>query len=370
MVHSDPRDCDNDRAKRPPLIRAILRGIQRVLQVVAGRSEFERVQDTNATRRKMSRAIGAEGPPAREGEANVIRFKSKIRTLFEPREAAQPSFGHEVGGWEGAILSAQRGAADQDERLAMVVHDLKAPLQAIKLSAASLLRQVANDRAEEPFRASVFQHLNLVCRNVDRMDAMVNALLDAAPRPSNGPRLDLARCNMAELVEQALELHRAVAENKGVKLAFRQRHPDCTIECDRDRMLRVLSNLIDNAVKFTPKGGTIEIESTIGEGDLVVCLRDTGPGILPAHLPFVFEKYWQDRSEGSHQGLGLGLAIVKEIVQAHEGRLWVASRPGVGSRFFFSIPRARTMRHGAETAAKRGLRLLRDSPAADSSMEC
>jgi signal transduction histidine kinase len=104
-------------------------------------------------------------------------------------------------------------------------------------------------------------------------------------------------------------------------------------------MLQVLSNLVGNAVKFTPTGGRVEIETAGSADTVVVCVRDTGPGITSDELPRVFQKYWLGERQPARKGLGLGLAIAKEIVLAHHGRIWVESQPGEGSRFFFSIPR-------------------------------
>lgn len=326
-----------------------------MLQALAGRSESVQTRDLNATRGEMSRGNAVERLPARVTEAIFLHRKSKAKAPLEPLRPVQSSRSYEARILEPAIECPRAEGADKEDRLAMVVHDLRGPLTAIQMSTASLRRQVMGDPADECSRPSVLQHLNLVSRNVDRMAAMVTGLLDATARQPNGLTLDLARSDVDDLIGQALELHSAVAENKGVKLEFRQRHSDCTIDCDRDRILRVLSNLVDNAIKVTPPGGTVTIESTVGMGELIICLRDMGPGILPAHLPFIFEKYWRGRREGGEQGFGLGLAIVKEIVQAHEGRIWVESSPGQGCYFFFSIPRVQTMRPRPDERKSRGL---------------
>jgi signal transduction histidine kinase len=114
------------------------------------------------------------------------------------------------------------------------------------------------------------------------------------------------------------------------------------IYCDRDRILQVLSNLLGNAIKFTPQGGQIQVVWRRLAGELLVSVIDTGCGIAPAHITHVFKRYWE--SSGKHQGArgtGLGLYICRGIVEAHGGRIWVESELGKGSRFSFTLPYGR-----------------------------
>jgi len=108
---------------------------------------------------------------------------------------------------------------------------------------------------------------------------------------------------------------------------------------DRDRLEQVFENLVGNAVKFTPRGGTIVVGATPRAGEVLFWVADTGAGIASGDLPHVFERFWQARRPG-RRGAGLGLPIVKGIVEAHDGRIWVESTPGRGSTFFFTIPSA------------------------------
>ena len=114
----------------------------------------------------------------------------------------------------------------------------------------------------------------------------------------------------------------------------------------------MLSNLVGNAIKFTPEGGRIRIQAERREGEALISVRDTGRGIPEDVLPHIFERYWQPE-ETRHQGAGLGLSIVKGIVEAHGGRIWVESRPGAGTTFFFTLPgheRPEARAHQEETA--------------------
>jgi two-component system, chemotaxis family, sensor kinase Cph1 len=109
------------------------------------------------------------------------------------------------------------------------------------------------------------------------------------------------------------------------------------IRIDHGRIVQVLTNLIGNAVKFTPEGGTVVMQVTSGEGKVQFSVSDTGPGIRNEDLPHIFERFWQ-ATRTAHLGTGLGLPIAKGIVEAHGGVIWVESRPGVGATFYFTLP--------------------------------
>jgi signal transduction histidine kinase len=107
--------------------------------------------------------------------------------------------------------------------------------------------------------------------------------------------------------------------------------------CDRDRVFQVFSNLIGNASKYSREDTTIRIEAQERPGEILFVVSDQGSGIAPDHLPHIFEPYWQASPERRH-GLGLGLAIVKGIIEAHQSRIWVESRSGAGTQFYFTLP--------------------------------
>jgi signal transduction histidine kinase len=110
---------------------------------------------------------------------------------------------------------------------------------------------------------------------------------------------------------------------------------------DGARILQVISNLMGNAIKFTPSGGTVEIEVEPAGEEILVVVSDTGAGIPPEQIPHLFARHWQG-SDRDRRGIGLGLAIAKGIVESHRGRIWVESQRGAGSRFYFTIPSAAT----------------------------
>jgi signal transduction histidine kinase len=141
---------------------------------------------------------------------------------------------------------------------------------------------------------------------------------------------------LEEVVEEALALAAPLASSKEIALAATGGPLGGEIPCDRERVLQVLSNLVGNALAFTPRHGTVSVRLALREREVEVAVADDGPGIAPEDLPHVFERYWKSRSR---RGTGLGLAIARGIVEAHGGRISVESRLGAGSTFTFALPR-------------------------------
>jgi signal transduction histidine kinase len=129
----------------------------------------------------------------------------------------------------------------------------------------------------------------------------------------------------------------ALARPKSIRLEWRLEQPAWSVLADRGRALQVLSNLVGNAIKFTPEGGAVHIAARADGTAVRFAVRDSGPGITPEHLPHVFDRFWKaDRA--MTRGTGLGLFIAKGVGEAHGGRIWVESEPGRGAVFYFTLP--------------------------------
>ncbi|QSQ25407.1 PAS domain S-box protein [Pyxidicoccus parkwayensis] len=221
----------------------------------------------------------------------------------------------------------------RDEVLRVVAHDLRTPLNVISLSATTLLKRPPEQRATDT------RPLESIRKAVERAHRLIQDLLDVAKMEAGHLSVECAPVETAALVREALELHRALAEEKSLRLTAAVPEDAPPLLADHDRVLQILSNLIGNALKFTPAGGQVSVR-VAAEGDMLrFSVRDTGAGIASGDLPHLFEAFWQARA-GRKDGAGLGLAIVKGLVDAHGGRLWVESSPGLGSTFSFTLPAA------------------------------
>jgi signal transduction histidine kinase len=228
----------------------------------------------------------------------------------------------------GVTMDLARAVRARETFVTTVSHDLKNPINALLVSGDLLARTLQ----EEPVR----KHHALLRRSVDRMMHLITDVLDAsaieAGRLSLTPRPEDSRT----LVHDALDLLRPLAAAKDLTVRT-DRADSIGVSCDRERVLRVLSNVIGNAIKFCPERCTITIDVERLDHSVCFSVRDSGPGIAAADLPHVFDRHWHaDASAGG--GSGLGLFIAKGIVEAHGGRIWVDSKPGAGSTFCFTLP--------------------------------
>jgi signal transduction histidine kinase/DNA-binding response OmpR family regulator len=234
---------------------------------------------------------------------------------------------------------AHQATRARDEMLAVVAHDLRNPLNNIYMAASLLLEIMAAERASERRQVEVIQ------RSAERMNRLVLDLLDLerieAGRLALDPRPELPFALVHDSVEQLKPL--ATARSLNLEADAARELP--VVLADPVRVQQVISNLVGNAIKFTPEGGTVTVRAE-RDGD-VVCISviDTGPGIPAQQLPHIFGRFWQ-ADAADRRGLGLGLAIAKGLVEAHGGRIWVESREHMGSTFFFTLPVHEDTRRG------------------------
>jgi PAS domain S-box-containing protein len=231
----------------------------------------------------------------------------------------------------------QTALRQRDDILAVVSHDLRCPLNVILLSAESLIGSAQCDGAEELTDATR-ETVGVVKRSAERMARMIDDLLDVASIDAGHLSVERRPRSLRKLVTQSLTTLRPLGAPKGIDLQVDVVGDDVMVSCDRGRILQVLSNLVGNAIKFTPPGGTIVLHATPrSHGDVLLAVADTGPGIPEHRASHVFDKYWK-APEGNARGTGLGLYISKHLIEAHGGTIWLESKVGKGTTFFFTLP--------------------------------
>jgi signal transduction histidine kinase len=179
----------------------------------------------------------------------------------------------------------------------------------------------------------------------DRVLVMLNTLMDISEAESGAMQLRREPVRLEEVVGRAVDLYRDVAEAKGVTLSPGKPDPttvddDIIVIGDRTRLEQVAANLIDNAVKYTPAGGRVDVTVGREAGQVVLSVRDTGVGIRPDELPRIWDRLFRGDASRSERGLGLGLSLVRAIVEAHDGMVEVQSEPGKGSTFTVRLPQS------------------------------
>lgn len=227
----------------------------------------------------------------------------------------------------------QRAIGTRDELLAVVSHDLRTPLAVISLTTELMARELAEAKQTQ-------RHLDRIHANVDSMNRLISDLLDVSSIESGQMKIQIAQEDLATLLARAVEQLQPLARSKSIRLVSKRPAQQVMVRGDRQRILRVLQNLVGNSIKFTPSGGVIILSAT-REGSMVrFSVKDNGAGIDAAHLPRLFERHYQT-VPGEHDGVGLGLFIARNIIEAHGGHIWADSSPGRGSEFSFTLPVAR-----------------------------
>lgn len=222
---------------------------------------------------------------------------------------------------------AEAATRARDEVLATVSHDLKNPVGTIYTSATLLLDMPLPPEAQH-------RQIDIIRRTAERMDRLIMDLLDVSSMEAGRFSVEPRPESLRSLVTEARDLFTPMATAKQVELESEMPDDDVMVHADRGRVLQVMSNLIGNALKFTPEGGRITVAAEKEGGEVRFTVADTGTGIAQEHLPRIFDRFWHAGEAG---GSGLGLAIAQGIVQAHNGRIWVESGPG-GTAFHFTLP--------------------------------
>lgn len=231
---------------------------------------------------------------------------------------------------------AQNAISVREDVVTIVSHDLKNPLSSILLSAHSMEKQKPEGITEEDW-GKLQKKINIIKNSTNRAITLINNFLDLSKIESGTLQLEKANTDAIAMTSSIVNMLKLLATEKGVQLRLDFSNPHLSITCDENKISQVLSNLIGNSLKFTPKGGNIDVKVTSDENFLYFSIHDTGKGISSNDLPHIFDRFWQ-ATDTQKLGNGLGLSIAKAIVKAHNGKIWVESELGLGSTFHFALP--------------------------------
>jgi two-component system sensor histidine kinase KdpD len=252
------------------------------------------------------------------------------------------TIGHQIGiAVENARLAQQAAEVKilrevdrlRSELIANVSHEIRTPLGLIKISASSLqMDDAAFDRATQQ------KFLNSISEEATKLERIVEHLLDLGRIESGRLRLDRQPTDLAALIGTTIKSMEALSNQH--RLVFDSSAEPLVATVDVKRVEQVLRNLLDNAIKYSPEGGTVTVHAYQGDAQILVAVSDEGIGIPAEEWDRIFERFHRVENELTRRmrGAGLGLAVCRGIIEAHGGRIWAESQPGAGSTFCFTLP--------------------------------
>jgi signal transduction histidine kinase len=277
--------------------------------------------------RKNGEEFPAEAAIAHMQSDRGPLFSVVLRDVTEQRRAQEMN--------ERLLVEMEKAVKQRDEMLALVSHDLRNPANAVKMLAGAILR--ATESNGSYLAPEVADHAAVMLQAASQMDALIQDLLDATRLEAGRLRVSPQWTPPGDLVSAAVETLTPLALAKSIALSVNTAPDLPDVYADPGRLTQVLSNLIGNSLKFTPEGGAVTVDARLEGKFVLIAVRDTGVGIPPSDLPFVFNRFWQAKRM-NRSGAGLGLAIARGIVLGHGGRIWIESSPGVETVVRFTLP--------------------------------
>jgi len=274
------------------------------------------------------------------GEGKRLSLEMKSRSGEDPRTLETHMARIDYGGreaiqWVGHDVSERVALEQMREDLThMIIHDLRNPLGSI-MSSVQLIRTAF---VERDTTLPVMQLLRIAIRSGEKMFRLIDSLLDLGRLEAGDAELKKTPVSLALLCREVMEPIQPLALNRRQTLAVQIAPGLPRVPADRDLILRVLTNLLDNAIKFTPEEGQVTLSVEQAGQEMLFTVSDTGPGIRPENRQRVFDRFARLEKTGGLKGTGLGLTFCKLVVEAHGGCIWVESKVGEGSHFKFTLP--------------------------------
>jgi PAS domain S-box-containing protein len=259
----------------------------------------------------VSLPVGITYAPLISEEGNLLNIIATVRDITRFREAEE-------------IKSTF---------ISVISHELKTPVALIKGYVGTLRREDANWDRE-----IVKDSLEVIEEEADRLTGLIENLLDASRLQAGGLSISLADVDLKLVASRIATRFQTQSTIHNIVVDFPENFP--VINGDETRLEQVLSNLVSNAIKYSPEGGEIRISGQARPTHVIICVSDQGPGVAPEDIPHIFDRFYRSSiAKRTTKGAGLGLYLARAVIEAHGGRIWVDPQPGTGARICFSIPR-------------------------------
>ena len=265
----------------------------------------------------------------RKKDGKLIPVRVNCAALFSGK-------GELIGGVETFIDISPLKALEREKAniLSMLAHDMKSSVTGIHGLGLRLLRTGAGEDREKRKH-----YLEVMTKEASNLEKLIEEFIEYSHLATGRLKLNFSAVSLDKELLEIFETYRIKASQKGIRLDVHIDDTPAMIWADADRMRRVFTNLLDNALKYTTEGGTVTLSATEQEKDVVIRITDTGSGIAPEDLPYIFDPFHRGQNLGKREGYGLGLATVRTIVEGHKGHVEVSSELGKGSTFVILLPR-------------------------------
>lgn len=262
-----------------------------------------------------------------KAENELNKYKENLEEIITQRTTdLKQSLGREQELCKKLELKGQQ----QINFIRRLVHDLKTPLFPM-LSVSQMLMEQAQDENSKQMALNIN-------RGAKKLSGSISDLIDVMRGEIGVLQLECTKTDIAKLITGAVEFFAYEAQRKNQVLLLDIRKELPTIWVDPERLMQVVMNLLENALRYTPSGGNISVQAQVKTGNVIVDVVDSGPGIKEADIPFIFEPYYSTARRSTPSGLGLGLPLAKMLIELHNGNMWVKNRPNGGTDVGFSIP--------------------------------